>query len=58
MGRQTANNQGLDCDIILVAHADGIAARGDDPVVATTNVRHLALFTRAEHWRDIQLSAS
>lgn len=52
-GRPTAADDDLDCDMILAAQSALLQMRGDNVVVATTNVRHLALFVDARHWRDI-----
>ena len=53
MGRQSADDASLDADMILAAQAEAIAHSGDQTVVATTNVRHLTLFSVARFWRDI-----
>ena len=53
MGRQSANDTSLDGDMILAAQARAIDRSGDQTVVATTNVRHLTLFSVARVWRDI-----
>ena len=39
--------------MILVAQAGAIVREGDETVIATTNVRHLALFAPARMWREI-----
>ena len=52
-GRPTADPKELDCDVILAAQAGLIARGGDEPVIATTNVGHLALFADARTWQDI-----
>ena len=52
-GRPTAANAELDCDVILAAQAGLLSAAGDQPVVATTNVRHLSLFPEARRWQDV-----
>jgi predicted nucleic acid-binding protein len=52
MGRQSANDSSLDADMILAAQAAQLSG-GTDAVIATTNVRHLALFSPARIWRDI-----
>ena len=51
LGRQSADDASLDADMILVAQAG--ALDGDETVIATTNVRHLALFASARIWREI-----
>jgi hypothetical protein len=43
MGRQAADDASLDADMILAAQAAAIAHEGGRTVIATTNVRHLAL---------------
>ena len=53
MGRQSANDASLDADMILAAQAVTLASKGDEAVIATTNVRHLTLFAPARVWRDI-----
>ncbi len=40
--------------MILAAQASTLAARAEDVVIATTNVRHLAMFVTAKVWRDIR----
>ena len=45
----TAEDAALDEDVILAALAEREGA-----IVATDNVRHLALFVSAKQWRDIQ----
>jgi predicted nucleic acid-binding protein len=53
-GKPTAGDEDLDCDMILAAQAATASRRGDVVVIATTNVRHFALFVDARHWRDIK----
>ena len=53
MGRQSAGDASLDADMILVAQAGALVRDGDESVIATTNVRHLASFSPARLWRDI-----
>ncbi|MBK5295076.1 MAG: nuclease [Acidobacteriia bacterium] len=53
MGRQSADDASLDADMILVAQAATLVSEGDETVIATTNVRHLALFSPARVWREI-----
>ncbi len=52
-GRPAAGDGDLDADMILAAHAALLAATGQAVVIATTNVRHLALFADARRWQDI-----
>jgi hypothetical protein len=53
MGRKSADDASLDADMILAAQAEALVRDGDETVIATTNVRHLALFASASVWRDI-----
>lgn len=53
MGRQSADDGSLDADVILAAQAAALDHDGREPVIATTNVRHLTLFSSASIWRDI-----
>jgi len=53
MGRQSAGDASLDADMILAAQAGAMGRAGDETVIATTNVRHLALFSPARIWREI-----
>jgi hypothetical protein len=55
-GRPTADPKALDCDVILAAQATILAGNDDEVVVATTNVRHLSQFVRADTWQNIQFS--
>ncbi len=52
-GRPAADDKSLDADVILAAQALGIRRRGYDPLIATTNVKHLDVLSNAKHWRDI-----
>jgi predicted nucleic acid-binding protein len=52
-GRPTADATALDIDVLLAAQALKIAGT---PVIATTNPKHLSLFTPARHWKDISPS--
>jgi hypothetical protein len=52
-GRQSADDASLDADMILAAQAVALVRAGDESVIATTNVRHLALFAPARIWREI-----
>jgi hypothetical protein len=51
MGRQSADDAALDADMIIAAQAAALSNGG--LVIATTNVRHLALFAPARVWREI-----
>jgi hypothetical protein len=51
-GRQSAGDASLDADMILVAQATELSVRSP-AIVATTNVRHLAVFSPARLWREI-----
>jgi hypothetical protein len=53
LGRQSAGDASLDADMILAAQAGALLHAGDETVIATTNVRHLALFAPARIWREI-----
>jgi hypothetical protein len=53
MGRQSADDASLDADMILAAQAGAPVRAGDQTVIATTNVRHLALFASARLWREV-----
>jgi predicted nucleic acid-binding protein len=53
MGRQSADDTSLDADMILAAQAGALVRDGDDTVIATTNIRHMALFAPARIWREI-----
>ena len=53
MGRQSADDASLDADMILAAQAGALVRDGDETVIATTNVRHLVLFSSARIWREI-----
>lgn len=52
-GTPTADPRALDGDVILAAQASLLAGGGDEVVVATTNVGHLAQFIDAREWRLI-----
>ncbi len=39
--------------MILAAQATALESDGDEVVIATTNVRHLAMFAAARLWREI-----
>ena len=54
-GKPTADPAALDVDVILAAQAQLLReATGDEVVVATDNVRHLAQFVDARRWQEIQ----
>ena len=53
MGRQSADDASLDADMILAAQAATLVRDGVETVIATTNVRHLALLSPARIWHDI-----
>ena len=53
MGLPTATDDALDGDVILAAQAAIVRGLGEDVVVATTNVRHLARLVPAEQWDQI-----
>jgi len=53
-GRPTAADLALDIDMILAAQAKTLEERyGDTIIIATANVRHLALFAAASPWDQI-----
>lgn len=52
-GRPTAFESALDVDVILAAQAKALEQPGDEVAIATTNVRHLTLFTSAYEWATI-----
>jgi hypothetical protein len=56
-GRPTAADAAIDADVILAAQAWTLLTEDDSVVVATINVRHLALLVDARHWRDISPDA-
>jgi predicted nucleic acid-binding protein len=53
MGKPTANDAALDGDVILAAQSYSLSILGYNAVIATTNVRHLSLFVKAEQWDAI-----
>ena len=53
LGRKSAADASLDADMILAAQAVLLSVGSDQAIVATTNVRHLGLFTAAENWEQI-----
>ena len=53
-GMPTAARGALDVDVILAAQAQLLRdATGDEVVVATDNIRHLAQFVDARRWQEI-----
>jgi len=52
-GRPTADDKALDADMILTAQTLSYADTDDDVIIATTNVGHLSLFTKAKRWQEI-----
>lgn len=52
-GYSTADDKALDGDMILCAHAEVLSRQGHRVVIATTNVKHLSLFTDARLWKDV-----
>ncbi|HAG82468.1 MAG TPA: nucleic acid-binding protein [Cyanobacteria bacterium UBA12227] len=53
-GRPTSDPKALDGDVILAAQATLVVEQGNEVIVATTNVGHLAQFIDAREWRLIQ----
>lgn len=53
-GQPTAADAALDGDMILAAQAATYAPSSDVPIIATTNVGHLALFSDAQLWHKIR----
>jgi predicted nucleic acid-binding protein len=53
-GHPTADPKALDGDVILAGQIAQLAPLADDIMIATTNVKHLALFGHAQLWHDIQ----
>ncbi len=52
-GMGTADEKGIDADVILAAQANLFVGLGDSLVVATYNSRHLSRYVVAQHWEDI-----
>jgi predicted nucleic acid-binding protein len=52
-GYATTTDQRLDADVILAAQVITFECGGADVLIATTNVKHLARSTPAEHWESI-----
>lgn len=53
-GRPSADDAALDADVILAAQAAVMAQGETQPVIATTNARHLEIFADARDWRDVR----
>ena len=53
LGRKAAEDASLDGDMILAAQASSLSSAEDEVLIATTNPRHLDLFAKARHWKDI-----
>ena len=53
LGKKSAADSSLDADVILAAQADLLTRDDDRAIIATTNVRHLGLFTTARRWEHI-----
>ena len=55
-GVPTADNKSLDADIIICAQYKLLEQEypGRYVVIATTNVKHLSLFTEAKEWQEIE----
>jgi predicted nucleic acid-binding protein len=52
-GKPTADNQALDGDVILASQALTLKNLGYEVIIATSNKKHLSLFTEAEDWQTI-----
>ncbi len=57
-GRKTADDYGIDVDIIILAHWRLLKQQYPSRylVIATTNVKHFEEFAEALNWEDIRLS--
>ena len=53
-GQPTADRKAIDIDAIIAAQALSFAGAAAELVIATTNPRHLALFSAAKHRNDIE----
>ncbi len=53
LGKPTAADSALDGDVILCAQAAELTRLGHETVIATTNVKHLKIFSDARLWQDI-----
>lgn len=55
-GIPTSDPKSLDIDVILAAQADTLhTITGVETIVATTNVKHLQRFVKAERWNNISM---
>lgn len=54
-GQATAHDKELDADVILSAQAIILGFKGKSPVIVTTNVKHIARYTPALHWKQTLL---
>jgi predicted nucleic acid-binding protein len=52
-GKPTADNQALDGDVILASQALALKNIDYEVIIATSNKKHLSLFTEAENWQTI-----
>lgn len=55
-GNPTADDKALDGDMVLVGQASEILQKGDNVIIATTNVKHIELFTDARQWNNITVA--
>lgn len=53
-GYPTSKDEALDGDVILAGQAATLDVDADDLMIATTNIKHLSMFTHAELWDQIQ----
>ena len=52
-GKPTGDDKSLDGDVILAAQAKIEQLKQNIVIIATTNVKHLSLFTDARQWHNI-----
>lgn len=52
-GQATAKDDALDADVILAGQATTLDDESDDPIIATTNLKHLSRFANAQVWDQI-----